>query len=88
METQIEYTYYQFMRGLGYPIYIRVPLTEFDAELPNFLKTLNFSELTEEELVEAETILNTNLNARLLTLQTARGPVIKKNYVFLNSYRG
>lgn len=75
MESTTEYTYYQFMRNLNLPLFVRIPTTGFDADLPNFLKTMNFSEVSGEDLVEAEKSLNTNIRARLLTIQLASGQV-------------
>lgn len=67
LETSIEYTYYQYQKDLGLPIFVRADLGQFEQGLPDLLEKMHFNLLSSEEVksVESSMLLK---NSRMLTL--------------------
>ncbi|MCO4795347.1 MAG: hypothetical protein KC493_16630 [Bacteriovoracaceae bacterium] len=71
------YKYFQYFKEQGYPIYVRVDLSEFNASFLPFLIEQKFEELSSSEVSELDNKFNSDDRARLLTLQIAT-PVVSK----------
>ncbi len=67
-------TYFQYQKDLNLPIYIGVELQSFESGLADFLKSIQFTKLSEKEELNAIQILKENNASRCLNLSLA-GPV-------------
>lgn len=70
----IRWTYFQFQKSHGYPIYIRCQSEELDAKLKHLLNETGFEALDEKESKKIPLHLS---HTRILTVQTA-GPRIQQ----------
>lgn len=71
------YTYYQYHRDQKYPLYLKVQVNQFDPNLPNLLKQLQFSILDEDEVKKLDEVFESEPHARMLTIKLATNRVAR-----------
>jgi hypothetical protein len=76
-----KYTYFQFGKKLGLPIYVRYRSTEFDPDIGGFLRSMKFEELSAKESDDVAKQLEQKTNdskMRVLTISEASLPVSRQ----------
>ncbi len=71
------WTYFQYQKEQGLPVFVRAELSGFDASLSPFLKQMGFSEMENQESLALESTLDTRFEGNLLTLKIA-GPSVSR----------
>lgn len=72
------YSYFQFGKKMGLPIYIRYRSAEFDPDIGGFLRTMKFEEVVSSDISAIESEMATNPKMRVLTLNEASLPVSRQ----------
>ncbi len=69
--TTEKYVYFQFIKKLNLPIYVRFNASDFDPDITGFLRTMKFDELNEKDSKDAEHSIAHKAGARVLTVSEA-----------------
>lgn len=77
-DKTVTYTYFQYFKGMGLPIYVKVNLSHFDSEIVDFIKSLKFEEMNAEEVESLKAGLDTEKNAKVLSLEEASPGVMRQ----------
>lgn len=78
IDNNEKWTYFQYVKEMNYPVFVKVKLSEFDPHLLALLMRVKFSELDEKEVEQAMETLRTNRYARLLTINEATMAVARQ----------
>lgn len=74
----ITYTYFQYFKGMGLPIYIKVNLSQLSSEIVELLKSLKFDEMNTSEIDEMQKNFESEKNARMMTIDEASPGVMRQ----------
>ncbi|WP_127716549.1 hypothetical protein [Halobacteriovorax sp. HLS] len=77
-ESVRKFTYFQYFKGMGLPVYIKVNLSSFSSELVDFLKSLKFDEMGSSEVDDLIESFDTDKFAKLLTLEEATPGIMRQ----------
>lgn len=72
------YTYFQYFKGSGLPVYIRLNRSSFQKELVDLIKALKFDELSSEESEKVLPSLESEKFAKILTINEATPGVMRQ----------
>ncbi|PIK13897.1 MAG: hypothetical protein CES88_13000 [Halobacteriovorax sp. JY17] len=75
---QSNYTYFQYFKGLGLPIYIRLNLSSFHSDFLDLLKKMKFDELSSAESEKMLTDFDGEKFGRILTINEASPGVMRQ----------
>ena len=75
---QDNYTYFQYFKGLGLPVYLRLNTVNFHAEFIELLKTLKFHELSSEESEKMLSEFDNEKYGKILTIKEASPGVVRQ----------
>lgn len=84
---QTNYSYFQYFKGLGLPIYLKLNLAHFSPEIVELFKSMKFEEMSKSEVDEMEKNFNKEKFSRLLTIEDASPGVMRQIGSFRDSDR-
>ena len=76
--NETSWTYFQYQKEQGLPVYIKVNLADFDPSLQAFLGQMRFEELSEREALDLESGLTPEFKGNILTMRLANHSVARQ----------
>ncbi|OUR96152.1 hypothetical protein A9Q84_07265 [Halobacteriovorax marinus] len=87
ISDQTSYSYFQYFKGLGLPIYLRLNLAHFQSDVVELFKSMKFEEMSPKEVTEMEEGFSKEKFSRLLTIEEATPGVMRQIGSFSDSDR-